>query len=382
MELVHGALTCRHIRPRFAYIGPQYNQTKRNVWDYVKAYCQPIPGVHFNESELRADFPNGGRLTLYGADNPDSLRGAYLDGVVFDEYADMPPSLWTSVARPMLSDRRGWAIFIGTPKGRNAFYDVYQSALDRDDWFTVVFKASETGIVPKEELESAAEDMDDSEYEQEFECSFQAAIRGAYYGKEIAKLESDNRITSVPYDPSLPVFTAWDLGVGDSTAIWFCQRSGPEWRAIDYLEASGVGLDHYVREINARPYVYGEHIWPHDGKNREFATGLERTQVAANMGLHVRVLDQHQLMDGIDATRRALPMFWMDADKCRRGIDALSLYRRDWDEKRQDFKTNPLHDWTSHGADAMRYMIMGDPRSASQRSDWSKPIQPKVGTIA
>ena len=207
--------------PRHAYIAPLFRQAKQVAWDYLKFYTSALPQTKVNESELRVDLVNGARISLYGADNPDSLRGLYLDGVVLDEYAQMSPRVWSEVIRPTLTDREGWAVFIGTPRGHNQFYDLYQEAGQRIGWVRELFRASETGILPKEELEAARREMTPEEYDQEFECSWQAAIRGAYYGRLMAKAEAEGRITRVPHDPALQVETWWDLGVGDATAIWF-----------------------------------------------------------------------------------------------------------------------------------------------------------------
>ena len=165
--------------PRFAYLAPLFKQAKTVAWDELKRLCAVFPDVKFNEAELRADFL-GARIQLYGADNPDTLRGIYLDGVILDEYAQMNPKMYTEVIRPALSDRKGWAIFIGTPKGKNEFYDIYHSSKEKKGWKRFLFKASDTGILDDEELEMASQDMAEAEYEQEYECSWSAALRGAY----------------------------------------------------------------------------------------------------------------------------------------------------------------------------------------------------------
>ena len=193
------------------------------------------------------------------------MRGIYLDGVVLDEYADMDPRVWSEIIRPALADRQGWAVFIGTPKGRNAFYDMWRRSQSEEGWFSLMLKASDTGLISESELALARRDLSEEQYAQEFECSFDAAVVGAYYGKLMAQAEQDKRITGVPYDPAAPVWTAWDLGIRDATAIWFAQVVGREIHIVDYYEASGADLGHYVREINSRPYIYAGHIVPHDG---------------------------------------------------------------------------------------------------------------------
>ena len=246
-DLIRAALSEGKNDGRYAYIAPQFNQAKDVAWMYLKRFCGVIPGAEFNESELRVDLPNGARIRLYGADNPDRLRGIYLDGVVLDEYADMRPSVWGEIVRPLLTDRQGWAVFIGTPKGRNAFWSVWDQAASNDRWFRLMLRASETGILPADELSDAQGDMTPEQYAQEFECSFEAAILGAYYARELRDAETDGRICSVPVERSSLVHVAWDLGVGDSTALVFCQVVGREWRIVDYYEANGVGLDQIGR---------------------------------------------------------------------------------------------------------------------------------------
>ena len=342
-------------KPRLAYIAPFYRQAKAVAWDYLKAYTVAVPHRRVREAELRVDLPGGARITLYGADNPDSLRGLYLDWVVLDEYAQMRPGLWGEVIRPALADREGGAIFIGTPKGRNQFWEVYTSAERDPDWHAALYRASETGIIPTVELEAARRQMTPEQFAQEFECSFQAAIQGAYYGREMAAAEDGGRVARVPWEPAAPVDTWWDLGIDDATAIWFAQSVGREVRLIDYYEASGVGLDHYAKVLGERAYVYGRHILPHDARVRELGTGRSRVETLAGLGLRATVARQQSLEDGINAVRLLLPRCWFDAERCARGLDALRQYRTDYDERLGTFKTTPLHNWASHAADAFRY---------------------------
>ncbi len=379
-DLLKQALVCSKPEPRFAYIAPYYAQAKDVAWSYLKHYAAPIPGVQANESELRIDLPNGGRVRLYGAENYDRLRGIYLDGVVMDEPADIDPRAWAEVVRPALSDRQGWAAFIGTPKGRNAFWSIYDQATRDAAWYHLMLKASETGILPQSELDDARKSMSPDQYEQEYECSFQAAIQGAYYGQEMIQAEKDNRIGRVPHDPALRVETWWDLGIGDSTAIWFAQRTGPEVRIIDYYESSGVGLAHYAQMLDERAkerkYLYGRHVAPHDIEVKELGTGQSRNEVARSLGINFEVARKLPVDDGIQAVRSLLPRCWFDAEKCARGLEALRQYRREWDDKLQAFKARPLHDWTSHAADAARYGAV-----AGQAMDASKYPKPNLKWI-
>jgi phage terminase large subunit len=358
-RLINAAAKTRRKAARFAYLAPFQRQAKAVVWDMLKDQARSLKEARFHEGELRCDLKNGARISLYGADDPDSLRGLYFDGVVLDEYAQMDPKAWTEVIRPALADRGGWAIFIGTPMGRNSFWRLYEQARTEPGWRAALFRASATGVLPAAELAAAKRAMSAAEYAQEFECSFDAAIRGAYYGTEIAAAEAAGRIVSVAAEPRLPVHTAWDLGIGDATAIWFYQLAGREIRLIDYYENSGVGLDHYARELQRKGYVYGEHILPHDARVQELGSGKTRVETLTALGFRPRVLASHKLDDGISAARLLLARCWFDAEKCARGLEALRHYRCEWDPRRQAFRERPLHDWASHGADAFRYLAMG-----------------------
>lgn len=359
-ELIKAALTCTKPDPRFAYLAPYYTQAKDVAWNYLKKFSSVIPGVETNESELRVDFPNGARVRLYGADNYDRMRGLYLDGVVLDEPADMDPRAWPEVIRPALSDRRGWATFIGTPKGRNAFYEVWDLAGKDETWFRAMLRASKTGLVAHEELEDARKSMTPEQYEQEYECSFDAAIMGAYYGKSIADAEREGRIGEIEVDDVLKVNTAWDLGKSDSTSIWFFQVAANGVSVVDHYENSGFDLDHYASIIKDRNYRYGTHYLPHDAKAK--ILGMKRTRIEQMQDLlrghEFKIVADHTLEDGIAAARMTLKSCWFDAYKCKFGLEALRQYRTDYDEKAKTFKKTPKHDWSSHTADAFRYLAM------------------------
>ena len=365
-QLIHSALSFKGKNGRFAYLAPTYTQGKTIAWDYLKEFSQPVPGTKANESELRVDFPNGSRVRIFGCDRPDALRGIYLDGVVLDEYAQMPANLFGEVVRPSLSDRKGYAIWIGTPQGKNAFYDLYRQADGRSEWFTAMYKASDTGILDKDELKDAQSIMTADEYEQEYECSWQASIKGAYYAKWMNEADKEGRITSVPYDPALAVHTAWDLGVGDATAIWFFQAYGRELRIIDYYEASGEGLPYYAKILQERGYVYGDHYAPHDIAVRELGSGRSRKEIALNLGIRFQVVAKQSIDDGIEAVRSVLPRCYFDSEKARQGIDSLIHYHKEFDQKRGEFKNRPYHDWSSHASDAFRYLAVGFKDSTEQ----------------
>lgn len=372
-EMIKTVLTCPHKRPRVFYIAPLYRQAKQAAWDYCKEFAYPIlaatvdkPADHIYNSELKIEFANGGRIQLFGGDNPDALRGIYADMVILDEPAQMPPRLWTEVIRPALSDRKGSAIFIGTPMGKNAFYDIYTDAQSDSEWYAAMYKASETGIVDDDELKKNRKAMSDAQYEQEFECSFDAAIMGAYYGKLMAQATSDGRVCHVPHDPAVDVETWWDLGIGDSTAVWFVQRMpGGAIHVIDYYEASGEGLPHYAamlaRKRDEGNWTYGQHVWPHDGASRDLGTGRARNDTMDGLGFSVEILPRENIHTGIEACRVMIPKCWFDETKAARGIEALRQYRQEWDDKKQSFRNAPMHDWTSHPADAFRMGAMHTP---------------------
>jgi phage terminase large subunit len=353
-HLIRQALTCRRERPRYAYLAPTYTQGKAIAWDYLKHYSRPVPGTTFNESELRVDYPNVAQVRIYGADNPDALRGIYLDGVVADEFGLMQGKVWYEVLRPALSDRTGWALFIGTPAGKNAFWDLRDYAGRTQGWFVAEYRASTTDILPADELKLAREAMSADAYAQEFECSFEASVRGAIFAREMAAAREQGRIGHIACDPALPVHTAWDLGIGDTTAIWFLQLHWPEVRVIDFYEQSGEGLGHYVNVLNAKGYTWGKHILPHDVEVRELGTGRSRKEMLATLGLRVAVAPNLPLDDGIEAARMFLKRCHFDAERCKNGLDSLQNYRREENTRTGELKPQPVHDWASHAADAFR----------------------------
>lgn len=366
MEMIDSGLNNTLKNPQYAYVAPTYGQAKRVAWEYLKEFTKNIPGAKANEAELRVDIPRPDRgdkirFVLLGAENPDSLRGIYLDGVILDEYAQCDPIIWGQVIRPALSDRKGWSIFIGTPKGQNHFHDIYHSAIELRsqgrDWFDACYKASETGVVDAEELEEARATMSEEEYEQEYECSFSAALIGAYYGKYMNELEKNGKIKDFDYDKTCSVSTYWDLGISDTTAIWFVQTVGSEIRVIDYVENAGVGLEWYAREIRNKPYIYERHCIPHDGAARELGTGRSRQETLLDYGLRTEIIPRQSIPDGINAARILLQKnIWFHATNCKRGIEALKNYQRKYDAKNQIFLDSPLHNWASNAADAFRMM--------------------------
>ena len=319
-----------------AYIAPTYRQAKSVAWQMLINMCRSLPGFVANKSELsikldRLDRGDFIKIYLMGADNPDAHRGIYLDGAILDEYAQMSPIMWGEIIRPALSDRLGWAIFIGTPKGENAFYKTYREykrLMDAGDpdYMAMIFRADETGIIPKSELEDMRKTMEEHEYKQEMLCDFKAAVRGAYFAKYIHELEAKGHLINFDYDPTSPVITAWDLGISDSTAIWFAQVVGREIRIIDYLENSGMGLEWYAKEVLSKPYVYESagHYLPHDAQARELGTGKTRQETLRTFGIHSQIVPKQTIADRIHAARILLQKnIWFNLKKTEQGLDHL-----------------------------------------------------------
>jgi phage terminase large subunit len=365
-DLIEAGLECKNPEPRFAYVAPYLAQAKDVAWAYLKEYTTRDPRTVVRETDLSVQLYNGSRIRLYGADNPDRLRGLYFDGVVLDEFADMAPGAWSQVIRPCLAERQGTAVFIGTPKGKNEFWRIHEKSLADPDWFSLRLKASETGILPDAELAALKSELSDDEYAREFETSFEAAVRGAYYGSLLNAAEAQGRVGRVAADPLLPVHAAFDLGIGDATAIWLAQFTGREIRLIDYIENSGVGLDWYGRALKERGHLYAPLILPHDAQARELGTGKSRVEMLQAMGFATRVLPASGVEDGIETVRRYLPRTWIDAEKCSAGLEAVRLYQARMDDKR-GMSLGPLHNWTSHAADALRYLMVAYEEPAQAR---------------
>jgi len=359
-DLIVKALTEGKADGRYAYLAPYYAQAKSIAFDYLMRFSEPVR-VNHNVSELWVELINGARIRLFGADNADSLRGLYLDGVVLDEFADMKPSIWGAVLRPLLSDRRGWATFIGTPKGHNQFWEIYNNATKDSGWYVKTLRASQTGLIPQEELDDAKKMQTEDQYLAEWECDFESAILGAFYGKEMRQLTDQDRILDIEYDPMFPVHTAWDLGYSDDTAIWWFQVVHGEIRCLDYHSSNGQPVAFYTGIIASREaergYVYGTHYLPHDARAKTLASNRSIIeQLSDKIALKsMKIVPMLSLQDGIQATRLALTRAWFD-HKCEDGIECLRQYQREYDEDKKVFRDKPRHDWTSHGADAFRML--------------------------
>jgi len=358
-DLIYKALIEGKEDARYAYLAPYYAQAKSIAFDYLMRFSEPVRANH-NVSELWVELINGARIRLFGADNPDALRGLYLDGVVLDEYADMKPSIWGAVLRPLLADRKGWAVFIGTPKGHNSFWDIYNQATKDPSWYAKTLRASQTGLLDDDELEDAKKMMSEDQYLAEFECDFESAIMGAYYGKEMRSITDAGRITTVEYDRAFPVHTAWDLGYSDDTTIWFYQVIHGEIRLLDYHSSNGHNIPYYIDVIKSREYKYGTHWLPHDARAKTLASGGKSIieQLSEKIDIKsFRIVPSLSLQDGIQAVRMALTRSWFDF-KCDDGIECLKQYQREYDDDKKMFRDKPRHDWTSHGADAFRMLAI------------------------
>ena len=352
---------CSPDRPdwRGAFVAPFFSQAKDVAWSILKQYSQPLWGGEPNETELRVDFVNGARIRLYGADNPDRLRGLGFDGIVCDEFADWRSGVWDEVVRPTLLDRQGFATFIGTPKGKNEFWETYERAKKDPSWYSCLLTGSRTHLIPEAELAHLKATMSEDAYNQEIECSFEASLKGAYYSEEIARAIGEGRIGRIPVDRAIKVSTAWDLGYTDSTAIWFVQCVGKERRLVDYYESSGVDFDHYARLLKDKKYVYDKHYFPHDIAAHMIGMGKSRLDTLRALGIDATIVPQHNVQDGINAVRRLLASCYIDEKRCERGIEALKAYRKEWDDRNKLWRDKPLHDWSSHGADALRSFAVG-----------------------
>jgi len=370
--LIRAALECKHRRPIVHYFCPTYAQAKKVAWQYVKDCTAIFTGTVYNESELKATLPGGAVIQLGSADNPHASRGIYSDFVVLDEPAQMPPSMWTEVLRPALSDRLGGALFIGTPHGRHGlFYDVWQQAESDPQWWRGMYRAQDTGIVAEEELRSAQRNMSVAEYDQEFNCSWDAAIKGAYWAEAMQQLDTAGRITNLEPRPDHLVHIAMDLGINDATACWFFQCDGERIRFVDFAEYTNMGLPDIVQDWRTRGHVYGKVIAPHDVKVRSLSTGQTRLDTLYNLGIDAIVAPQEPVIAGIELVRSMLPRCTFDKDRCFDGIEALRQYRADWQDQKGVLQLKPLHDWSSHAADAMRYLAV---TGTDQLSAWTGDI--------
>ena len=352
-------------RALYYYVAPFYNQVRQIIWEGFDRtgrrfldYIPPQLVANKTKLDMRIDLINGSQIKLQGSDQIDRIVGTNPFGIVFTEFSLHKPAAWEYL-RPILAENGGWAIFNGTPRGLNHFYELYQKANSSSDWYTQFLTRDDTGIPTLDAIEDDRRSgMPDELVKQEYYCSFMSGVVGSYYANLMQGARDDGRIRQVPYDPKLLVYTFWDLGVGDATAIWFIQVYGREVRAIDYYENEGEGLTHYISELKKKPYVYDEHFAPHDIEVREFSTGVSRKDTAADLGIHFTTVPKVSFDEGVDAVRETIPITYFDSVNCEAGINALMHYRKRYNDKTRSYSAKPEHDWSSHGADAFRYMSL------------------------
>ena len=370
-ELIKQTILSDHWMPVGLYVAPLRNQAKRVAWPLLKHYAREIPGYEPNEGDLIINLPGNRRIMCLGSDNPDAARGLGAIYAVMDEVAQMDPSMWHQVIRPMLAETDGGATFIGTPKGRmNLFFRLYEDAKQSRGWWANMLRASQSRVIPNKELQELRRGMPLNEYEQEFECSFNAAITGAYYAEEMAIAEAEGRITIRKYDRRLPTVVALDLGWSDLTTAWWAQVEGNQVYVIRCRAWQHSTLAQVIEDIRKHGWPVACFICPHDIQVTEFQTGIARVQVLYERGCRVHVCrgKPGSLAEGIDGVRNLLPRCVFDQDDCSTGIEALVQYRSKYDDLLGVQAKNPVHDWTSHYADGFRTLAEG--LAAGAHKDW------------
>ncbi len=369
---LHWACVAAHLRVgNYWHMLPEAAQSRKAIWGAVDPIRKKrridiaFPKeLRKNErsSDMWIEFHNGSTWQVIGSDNYNSLVGSPPVGIVFSEWALADPLAWAYLL-PIVEENDGWALFITTPRGPNHAQTMYDSALSDPEWYAGLHSVKETRLlslqnqkgIRKEYIRQFGEVLGKSLYEQEYLCSFEAAVLGAVYGAEMRTAREEGRICDVPYDPAHPVETWWDLGWRDPCAIWFIQRTkSGQLRAIDYYEQSLSGLDHYARILQSKNYVYSRHYVPHDAAKGELGSGMTLIDQASNLGLKMVKMPQTGLESGIQATRAIIPKLVFDAKKCERGIHALTMYKYEYNQERKILSAKPVHDWASHGADALR----------------------------
>lgn len=372
-DLVAKALT--HQRPgpplRYAYVAPTRDQAKDLVWGYLTQFCAGIPSVVANKADLALTLPGGASIRLYSGDSYDRMRGLYLDGCVIDEPADIDEGAWDQVIRPCLADYGGWCTFIGTPKGYNIFYDIWKAALESPEWYTLILRASETGLIPADELRSLTSGMSQFAVRQEFECDFSAPTPGAIYAPAIDKARADGRVIDMPVDPNSLVHTVWDLGAPQQTVCWYFQIVGRRVRIIDVDMEMEETLIQRVARMRSNGYLYGSHYFPHDALQTErtgrtlameFAAAWLRQnaevttkedQWRASMKFIPRT---HDIWVGINRAIQLFPLFEFRVPACSDALAMLSRYRTHPLKDGALSRPEPIHDRSSHVADPIRYL--------------------------
>ena len=359
----------------YYYIFPTYSQAKKAIWDSItndgKRILDYFPEElvtqkNAQEMKIRMISQSGEEslFQLIGSDNYDSLMGTNPQGCVFSEYALQDPLAYQYI-RPILTANGGWALFISTPRGKNHLWQLAQLAEHSPDWFYYKLTVEDTNHIPLEEIEKERREgiMSEDMIQQEYYTSFTMGVEGSYYSKYIDTAKRENRVGAVPWENGFKVHTAWDIGVRDSTSIIFFQVIGQTVRIIDTYENCKEGLEHYANVIQNKPYTYGKHIAPHDIRVKEWGSGMTRIEKAKELGIHFSVADSFEIPDGIEAARSLFAKLWIDEEKAQPLLKALENYRQEYDTKRKVYKTTPLHDWSSHFADAFRYLAVSLPKT-------------------
>ncbi len=361
----------------YFYIFPTYSQARKVIWDSItnsgKKFLDYIPKeliAATNSQEMKITLTNGSIIQLVGSDNFDSLVGTNPQGVVFSEYALQDPRAYQFI-RPILTANQGWALFISTPRGKNHMWELYQIAQHSDDWFCYKLTIEDTNHIPLSEIQKEKDEgiMSDDLIQQEYYTSFTMGVEGSYYAKYIDRMRLKGQIGTVPWEPAFKVNTAWDIGVRDSTTIIFFSIIGQTVRIIDCYEKSKEGLEHYAKVIQQKPYQYGKHFAPHDIAVKEWGTGQTRIEKAKQLGINFTLATNIGVEDGIESVRSAFSKMWIDEVNCAPLIKAIEQYRQEYDAKKKVYKMAPLHDWSSHFADALRYLCV----SLSKTKDGASP---------
>lgn len=368
----------------YYYFFPTYSQGKKALWegrgkDGVR-YIDHFPAelvTSINQTEMKINYKNGSIFQIIGTDNIDSIVGTNPRGCVFSEYSLQNPKVWQFI-RPILKENGGWAIFNFTPRGKNHAFDLLEMAKKFPQrWFHQVLTVEDTGVLTLDDIQEEREEgMSEEMIQQEYYCSFMAAVLGSYYHKEYTEAEQAGQFGMVPYDPALPVHTVWDLGISDTLVIGFYQTVGLERRKIDCLDITGKGLPDVIKMLRDKPYVYGKHFAPHDIKVRELGTGKSRLEVAKALNFEFQVVPNIPVQDGIDAGRRFFKKLRVDKDKCKMFLKAIPQYSRKYDDKNKVFLDYPNHDWTSHFADEHRYAALIEEQMTNEVQPQSTYKQP------
>jgi len=309
-----------------------------------------------NQQEMKIELKNGSIFKIRGTDKREPI-GVNPVGVVFSEYSRQNPKGGWDLVRPILAENDGWAVFNFTPRGKNHAYRLYMMARDNPKWFCQTLKANETSAISEDAIQDERDSgMSEELIQQEFYCSFDIGAEGSYYGRLMSKLWDSGQVGNVSWETTVPVYTFWDLGITDSTVIWFAQFIRNEIHLIDYYENQGEPLSHYAKVLQDKGYIYSQHWGPHDLAAKTLQTGLTTLEVGRQLGINFQMVEQARVMDGIEDVRGILNKCWFDRSKCSHGIDCLENYHKDFDEKREDYQPKPRHDWSSHGADAFRYL--------------------------